>query len=166
MTLEDLFEQHHAGLFRFISRLTNDPDFAKDIVQETFLSIAGKPVPTSVPPRVWLFQRASNLARSGMRKRNRRLTLLRNGAHGVPVASPAVAPDVGAERMEARAAVRHALTGLNDRERTILLMREEGFTHREIADAVGTTTGSIGTMYARALMKLENRLGDAWREGP
>jgi DNA-directed RNA polymerase specialized sigma24 family protein len=44
-------------------------------------------------------------------------------------------------------------------------MREEGFTHREIADAVGTTTGSVGTMFARALAKLEDGLDDAWLEG-
>ena len=37
-------------------------------------------------------------------------------------------------------------------------MREEGFAHREIADAIGTTTGSVGTMIARALDKLAERL--------
>jgi DNA-directed RNA polymerase specialized sigma24 family protein len=36
----------------------------------------------------------------------------------------------------------------------MLLMREEGFSHREIADAVGTTTGSVGTMLVRALDRL------------
>ena len=40
----------------------------------------------------------------------------------------------------------------------MLLMREEGFSHREIAEAVGTTTGSVGTMIARALDKLAARL--------
>jgi DNA-directed RNA polymerase specialized sigma24 family protein len=37
-------------------------------------------------------------------------------------------------------------------------MREEGFSHREIAQAVGTTTGSVGTMVARALDKLSAAL--------
>jgi DNA-directed RNA polymerase specialized sigma24 family protein len=37
-------------------------------------------------------------------------------------------------------------------------MREEGFTHREIAEAVGTTTGSVGTLIARALDRLAERL--------
>ena len=47
---------------------------------------------------------------------------------------------------------------LEPRDRTVLLMREEGFTHHEIADAVGTTTKSVGTMIARALAKLAQRL--------
>jgi DNA-directed RNA polymerase specialized sigma24 family protein len=47
---------------------------------------------------------------------------------------------------------------LGEKERTVLLMREEGFSHREIADAVGATTGSVGTMIARALDKLAAEL--------
>ena len=50
------------------------------------------------------------------------------------------------------------LDALNEKERTMLLMREEGFTHREIAEAVGTTTKSVGTMVARALRKLASEL--------
>ena len=38
--------------------------------------------------------------------------------------------------------------------RLVLLMREAGFRHRESAEAVGTTTKSVGTMIARALRKL------------
>jgi DNA-directed RNA polymerase specialized sigma24 family protein len=54
--------------------------------------------------------------------------------------------------------VRAALQELETRDRTILLMREEGFSHREIAGAVGTTEKSVGTMIARALAKLAQRL--------
>jgi DNA-directed RNA polymerase specialized sigma24 family protein len=37
-------------------------------------------------------------------------------------------------------------------------MREEGFAHHEIAETVGTTTKSVGTMIARALEKLARHL--------
>jgi RNA polymerase sigma factor (sigma-70 family) len=165
MTLEELFEKHHAALFRFIAGMTNDPEFAKDIVQETFMTMATRPVPAEAHCRAWLFQLARNLARSGLRKRQRRLSLLRGRRHRLPVASPDTPADIGLERTEARDAVRRALARLSEKERTILLMREEGFTHREIADAVGTTTGSVGTMFARALTKLEDGIDDAWLEG-
>jgi RNA polymerase sigma-70 factor (ECF subfamily) len=55
--------------------------------------------------------------------------------------------------------VHGALQQLPERDRTILLMREEGFTHKEIAEAVGTTTGSVGTLIARALNRLARELG-------
>jgi DNA-directed RNA polymerase specialized sigma24 family protein len=50
-----------------------------------------------------------------------------------------------------------ALSALSPKERSAVLMREEGFAHREIAEALGTTTGSVGTLLARAL----DRLGKA-----
>lgn len=162
MTLEELFEQHHAALFRFIAGMTNDPEFAQDIVQETFMSLATRSGP--VPSRAWLFQSARNLARSGLRKRKRRTLLIERRSTGLPAASPTMLPDVGLEQSETRAAVRRALAELKEKERSILLMREEGFTHREIAEAVGTTTGSVGTMFARALAKLERALDDVWKE--
>ena len=37
-------------------------------------------------------------------------------------------------------------------------MRAEGFSHQEIASAVGTTTKSVGTLIARSLDKLANML--------
>lgn len=166
MTLEELFEDHHAGLFRFVSRMTGDADFAKDIVQETFLTVAGRASSKGSPSKAELYQLARNLTRSGLRKRSRRLGLLRTRSHHVPRAAPEPSPEIGAERAEARAAVRVALAELSEKERTIVLMREEGFRHREIADAVGTTTGSVGTMLARALDKLEARLCDIAREEP
>jgi DNA-directed RNA polymerase specialized sigma24 family protein len=52
-----------------------------------------------------------------------------------------------------------ALDALSDKERTAVLMREEGFSHKEIADAVGTTTGSVGTLIARALLKFADAVG-------
>ena len=69
-----------------------------------------------------------------------------------------LAPDEETERSERRRMVRAALDRLSLKERTVLLMREEGFAHHEIAEAVGTTTGSVGTMLARALRKLSAEL--------
>jgi RNA polymerase sigma factor (sigma-70 family) len=166
MTLEELFNEHHAALFRFIARMTNDPEFAQDIVQETFLMLAARPSKYEPLSRARLFQLGHSLARSGLRKRGRRRMLLWGGRFAVPAAAAAQPPDIGLERSEARSAVQRALALLTDRERTILLMREEGFTHREIAAAVGTTTGSVGTMFARALARLESALDEAWRRQP
>jgi RNA polymerase sigma-70 factor (ECF subfamily) len=67
-------------------------------------------------------------------------------------------PESKAESKERKRVVRQALAMLQEKEQTVLLMREEGFSHREIAEAVGTTTGSVGTMIARALDKLAKEL--------
>lgn len=166
MTLEQLFEETHESLFRFVARMTQDPDYAMDIVQETFVRLARRWPEEGPPSRARVFQLARSLTRSGLRRRSRRSRLLRGGVHRVPVASPETPPDREAERAETRSRVRSALAELSDKERTLLLMREEGFTHREIAEAIGTTTGSVGTMVARALAKLEDRLPPSIEEAP
>ena len=88
----------------------------------------------------------------------RRVELEQDSGHLLPVAEPPPDPAIQLERQEARRMARDALSGLSEKERTALLMREEGFTHREIATAVGTTTKSVGTLLARAFDKFAERL--------
>lgn len=105
-------------------------------------------------PRAWLFTVATNLARDHARVERRR------GELAAQVPRPAEEDPAGAvERAEAQARVRAALGRLSARDRTALLMREEGFRHREIAEAIGTTTQSVGTILARALIRLGQGLG-------
>lgn len=158
MTLGEFFEEHHRSLFRFVSRMTGDPEFAKDIVQETFLKIGATWTQSGPQTKTGLFLVARGLALSALRKERRRSRLLRAWRNRVPVANPELQPDAHVERTEVRAVVHEALASLSERDRTIVLMREEGFTHREMAEAVGTPTGSVGTMLARAWAKLERQL--------
>lgn len=148
-----LFEQHHASLFRYLVRLTGDIDVAHDAAQEAFTRLITKP-PRDDNPRAWLFTVATNVVRSGANRSRRRAALLQARSARVPVADPEPLPDEAAAADADRARVRNALAAMPEKERVMLLMREEGFSHREIADAVGTTTGSVGTMLARALDRL------------
>lgn len=152
-----LFAEHHASLFRFLSRMTGDPDAAEDAAQEAFVRLVERP-PQPGDTRAWLFRVGINAARLAARTRSRRLRLLEGAPERAPVGDAPPRPDEALATAEARARVRAALDGLSERDRTILLMREEGFSHREIAEAVGTTTKSVGTLIARALNKLAGEL--------
>ena len=152
-----LFAEHHASLFRFLARMTGDPDAAEDAAQEAFVRLVERP-PHPGDTRAWLFRVGINAARLAARTRGRRLRLLEASPGRAPVADGPQPPDEALDTAEARRRVRAALDGLSERDRTILLMREEGFSHREIAEAVGTTTKSVGTLIARALQKLAHEL--------
>lgn len=148
-----LFEEHHSSLFRYLVRLTGDADAAQDAAQEAFARlVAARPREQNL--RAWLFTVATNVVRNRANARRRRLTLMAASPGRVPVADPLPDPEQAAIAESERDRVRAALDRLNEKERMVLLMREEGFTHREIAAAVGTTTGSVGTMIARALDRL------------
>jgi RNA polymerase sigma-70 factor, ECF subfamily len=152
-----LFEEHHASLFRYLMRLTGDEDLAHDAAQEAFFRLLSRP-PEEGNLRAWLFTVATNVVRSRAGARMRRAGILAGAPLRVPAPDPEPDPAEAAEARERRAVVRRALEHLSEKERTVLLMREEGFAHREIAEAVGTTTGSVGTMIARALDRLARAL--------
>ena len=156
LDVEALFREHHAPLFRYLVRLTGDADLAADATQEAFVRMIEKQ-PEDRHPRAWLYTVATNFARESARSRGRR-TQLAEGAGERLAPEPAPSPEEVAAARRQGDRVRAALDTLRPRDRTILLMREEGFAHREIADAVGTTTGSVGTLIARALDRLAGAL--------
>jgi RNA polymerase sigma-70 factor (ECF subfamily) len=157
INVTQLFTEHYDALYRYLVRLTGDSDLAADAAQEAFVRLVERP-PQDRHLRAWLFAVATNVVRDTARARARWLKLLSASPDRAPVGDVPPLPDADAESSERRKVVRAALDRLSWKERTVLLMREEGFAHHEIADAVGTTTGSVGTMLARALNKLSNEL--------
>lgn len=151
------FERHHAAIHRYLARLTGDAELAADAAQEAFVRLLEQDAPPE-EVRPWLFRVATNVARDYGRKAERHRVLgLRGRAEGAHGDRPG-SPDSGVEREAARRLVRRAFDALSERERQALLMREEGFKHREIAAALDTTTGSVGTMIRRALDKAARQL--------
>ena len=61
-------------------------------------------------------------------------------------------------RQQTRQAVRTALMRLSPRDRMALLMREEGFSQREIAAAIGVSSTSVGKTLMRALERFARQM--------
>ena len=148
----ELFENHHEALYRYLVRLSGDPDVAADAAQEAFVRLLQRP-PLAAAERAWLFKVGTNYVLDSRRTSARRGRLL-DGRVESTMGDPPGDPHASLEADERRRAVMAALARLSDKERVAILMREEGFAHREIAEAVGTTTGSVGTLLARALERL------------
>jgi RNA polymerase sigma-70 factor, ECF subfamily len=149
-----VFEQLYPSLFRYLHRLTGDQDVAEDIAQEAFVRLLRQSLPDA-EVRPWLFTVATNLVRDRARRYERRHRLLTSASN--LVTRPPL-PDEETERAEQIALVRRVLERLSDRERQLLLMREEGFKYEEIAETVGVATASVGTLIARALRKFAAEL--------
>jgi RNA polymerase sigma-70 factor, ECF subfamily len=152
----ELFENHHESLYRYLVRLSGEPDIAADAAQEAFVRLLERP-PKGPVERAWLFKVGTNCVLEGLRTSARRERLL-DGRADQTMADPPRDPAEVLEAEQRRQAVMAALARLKDKERIAVLMREEGFSHREIADAVGTTTGSVGTLLARTLERLAREI--------
>jgi RNA polymerase sigma factor (sigma-70 family) len=139
--------------------LTGDADLAADVAQEAFVRWVEKQ-PEGTEPRAWLFKVATNLCRDHGRVQSRRLELLEESRDSIPIGGAALDPERHLEAAERQRAVRSILDALPEKERIMLLMQQEGFSHREIAEAVGTTTGSVGTMLARALQRFRQKAAE------
>lgn len=157
MNVEQIFAEHYDVLFRYLVKLTGDPDAAADAAQEAFVRLVERQ-PNGTQIRGWLFRVATNVVRDDSRIRRRRMELLQEAPDRAPMAETGPSADEALEIRDRKRIVRSALDALNVKERTILLMREEGFSHQEIAEAVGTTTKSVGSMIARAFNKLSAEL--------
>ena len=157
MDLAELFDATYDALFRYLVRLSRDRDLAADAAQEAFVRVIERPPPNGAT-RAWLFRVATNVILERRRTDWRRRRLLDGAAARAPIADPPRDPLELAEARDEHARVAAALEALSPKERSAVLMREEGFSHREIAEALGTTTGSVGTVLARALDRLAHAL--------
>jgi RNA polymerase sigma-70 factor (ECF subfamily) len=154
-----LFEAHYDRLFRYLDRLSDDPELAADLAQEAFLALYRRGDPPD-QPGAWLISVAMNRlrnVRSTERRRRRLLTLARSEAS---LADPPPSPEAGVLGEGERARVRRALDALPARERQLLLLHAEGYSYREIASALAMNFASIGTTLVRARRAFQERYGD------
>ena len=151
---EALYREHGQALFTFLVRTTGDRDLAGDVLHDTFQRLMEKPPREDANLKAWLFRVAINRLRDVQRRAHRHTRALRAMPAEGALADPSPTPNRAVAVLEARQTAATLLASLTERDRQILLMRAEGFTHREIAEAVGTTTKSIGTMIARSLRRV------------
>jgi RNA polymerase sigma-70 factor (ECF subfamily) len=146
---EKMFEQQFASLFRYMDRLSGDPDLAADIAQEAFVRLYQRGAfPDDL--RGWLAAVAGNLLRDHHRSSQRRLELLKRQPPELTMGSPAPSAELEMLRDERRAAVRTVLDQLPMRDQQLLLLRHEGYSYREIGTALDIAETSVGTLLMRA----------------
>ena len=154
-----IFNAEFRRLYRYLDRLSGDPELALDVAQEAFIKLYDRGALPDSPP-AWLITVAMNLFRNAQstRQRHRRLlTLMRGEAvHSDPPPSPGEV--AGAN--DTRKRVRAALDRLPEREGQLLLLRAEGWSYRDIAAVLGLNEGSVGTMLARARRAFQEACDD------
>jgi len=145
----ELFHAHFQRLYRYLDRLSGEPELAADLAQEAFVRLYAR---GSLPdaPEAWLITVAMNLFRNARSTRARRRRLLTVPRAEAVLADPPPSPGQAAVATEARERVRAALDHLPAREQQMLLLRAEGYSYRDIAAALELNEASVGTLLARA----------------
>jgi len=150
-----LFDEHHAALFRFAFRLTGSVADAEDIVQECFLGLMRPKCsydPKRAPLRTYLF--------GGVR--NQSLKLLRRT--DLPEDGPAHVPSPERDLLSAELSqvVAGAVMQLPDTQREVLILAHyEQMPLAEIAQIMELELGAVKSRLQRARASLKETLA-AW----
>lgn len=131
-------------LLRYATKIVGDVDVARDVVQDTFVSLCQQrreDVQDHVAP--WLFTVCRNRAIDVRRRENRMNTQTMGAA--AEVASAAPAPSEVAEARQDRSRILGALDTLPDNQRECIRLKfQNGMSYKEIATITGLTVTNVG----------------------
>lgn len=170
----DILANRYSGdIYGLLYRLTQDPEEARDLTQETFLSAlrAIRKFRGDANLKTWLFRIAINESRNRFRwwkRRRRDQTISLDVSYGPSeqplsetFAASGPSPEDAALRRERETLLRNALGELsaNFRE-AVILCDIEGLTYEEIAVALGANIGTVKSRIARGREELRRKLKD------
>lgn len=165
---DELVNRYTANIYSLLMRLTEDPEEARDLTQETFLSAfkAIKNFRGDADLKTWLYRIAVNESRNRFRwwKRRNRSSTISLDAENVfgktsEVADSAENPEAATLRREREIALRQALSELPTNYREVLVLRDiEGLSYEEVATALETNVGTVKSRIARGREELRKKL--------
>lgn len=170
---DTLVTRYSGAIYSLLYRMTEDPEEAGDLTQETFLS-ALKSIRSfrgEAELKTWLFRIALNHSRNRFRwwKRRRRsetTSLDKPLGDGTTTLSDTIAdkgetPEEVVLRRERRRRLMAAVNSLPEMFReTIVLCDIEGLGYEEIAQALGINLGTVKSRIARGREQLRKKLSD------
>ena len=161
---EVIFDRHGSAAFSLAYRMCGRRALAEEIVQEAFMSLwrsAARYDRARGSVRTWVLRVVHNRAIDTFRRE------MSTAGHDVPdgriteVLPARERTDEEAERRSDARLVRTALEGLPpDQRQVIELAYFGGFSHAQIADALGVPAGTVKGRMRLALSKLRIALGE------
>lgn len=160
-SFEQFFREQYPAVVRIAFGVVGDAQAAQDVAQDVFISALQRfPDPgASEHACAWVRVAAAHTALNairGERRRDRREQLS-------AVEVPPLGPEETVLDRESRAEVRRALSRLPRRAATVLVLRHNGLSYAEVAEAMNVKVGHVGTMLRRAESALRKELQNASR---
>ncbi|WP_438448138.1 sigma-70 family RNA polymerase sigma factor [Gorillibacterium sp. sgz5001074] len=156
-----LFREHYPGVARKLYALTGDYAAAEDLAQEVFLRLYRSPPDRLEAVGAWLHRVLTRVGYDYIRQRASGRALLEKESARLAAWTESSAPSGETEviREWEKDVVRRVLRKLSDRDRTALLLREEGYSYEEIAHRLEVNPKIVGTLLARAEERLKKKYG-------
>lgn len=143
---DSVFLAESARVVRIIGRIVKDPARAEDLAMEVFWKLWRKPRRKVSDAGGWLYRTAVRAGLDELRKQSRREKYER--LFSFAGANPT--PEQLHSESERQQRVRKTLASLNTRHAELLILRSEGLSYEEIAQALQLNPPSVGTLLSRA----------------
>lgn len=149
---DEAFTLHHRAVFRTARALVRDIGLAEDVTQEVFLRYYRNmdATPGEELLRAWLLRVTMNVARNTLRGQTR--TTAREDQYAKRAEHEGWftrAPEEEFERKTEIEAARRALEKIKEPMRSCLLLKQQGLSYREIAEALQINEVNVGSLIAR-----------------
>lgn len=144
---DSLYHRHRDWVANLAFRFTRDRDLALDVLQETYVYLAGKfpDFILTAKLRTFLYPAVRNLALSAKRKSDRLRTDADDAIQSVPARESSMADTE----------IFAALGGISEDQREVLMLRfVDGFQLNEIAALLEVPTGTVKSRIHNALTTL------------
>ncbi len=153
--IAEIFQEHCAGLCRFLTSIVGVGGSAQEIAQESFLRLCQAELGgvSNKEIRFWLFRVARNLALNKVNREKNRKRLWNRVTEAFAVYTRGPAEEL--ERSEAQRRVRRLLKRLPEHQRSALILREqEEMSYRDIALVLGILDSKVKVDIFRGRKKL------------
>lgn len=164
--LSDAVKEYESGLTGFAISLLKDHDRAKDVVQDTFISL-NRQDPAKFDGgnlKSWLFTVCRNRCLDLIRKDKRLNPLEDSHLRLVPSEEPE--PGSLIELDERHLQIQAYLQRLSENQRDVIILKfQQGMSYAEISEHTGLSVGNVGFLLHAGLKKLRALLPEDLRYG-
>jgi len=160
--LEQLFQAHHARVFRTAQRITGSAADAEDVLQNVFLRLVKgqEEYDLKQNPEAYLSRAAINAALDLLRSRTRSRSVALDDVDADAIPSRFKNPEMEHADAELQNLVRAAVSRLGKTAGEMFVLRYyEGFDNTEIAGMLKTSPLVVGVVLHRARTKLRKEIG-------
>lgn len=149
---EQFFLEHFTRVVSVLMRMLGDRSCAEELANEAFWKIYRQPLLPSPEGNVpgLLYRTAANLGIDEIRARAKRQHYEEESGRLASRAASPADPLSEVLREETRRNVRAVLAQLKPAQAQILVLKHSGFSYNELAECLGVSRGSVGTMLTRA----------------
>jgi len=156
---EEIMHKYKNKIVNFLYNMTGDYEKAVELSQETFIRVyyKAKKYRPKAPFSSWLFTIASNLAKTELKKMNKRKSIPLENVYNNNQQGLSETDDF--EMKETVKKIRKALNNLHRRYRIPLVLKDiEGFSQEEIADMLKKPVGTIKAQISRGRQYLKQEI--------